>query len=96
MNVTDILDSPTMLFVAAAVLAIPALMIVLTIVLKPKISRVLNILFGSLFTLIVILVGSGSFYAWYSFYVFYAFLEAIVTALIVWFAWKWPKEETTR
>jgi len=24
--------------------------------------------------------------------VFLAFLESIITALIVWYAWKWPKE----
>ncbi|MFD2561438.1 DUF6326 family protein [Aquimarina rubra] len=92
MNVTDVLDSPVKLFVAAVVLAIPAFMIAFNIFLKPAISRILNILFGSLFTLVVVLVGSTSLYPWYSFYVFYAFLEALVTIYIVWQAWKWPKE----
>ena len=92
MNVTDVLDSPTKLFLASVLLAIPALMIALNLFLKPKICRWLNIIFGSLLTIIVILVGSASLHPWYSFYVFYAFLEAIVTITIVWHAWKWPRK----
>lgn len=91
LNGTDVLDSPTKLFLASVLLAIPALMIALSILLNPKISRWLNILFGILLTIVVILVGSSSLYTWYSFYVFYAILEGIVTLLIVWYAWKWPK-----
>ena len=30
---------------------------------------------------------------WYSFYVFMPFSESIITFLIVWYAWKWPKEK---
>jgi len=91
LNGTDVLDSPTKLFLASVLLAIPALMIALSILLNPKISRWLNVLFGILLTIVVILVGSSSLYTWYSFYVFYAILEGIVTLLIVWYAWKWPK-----
>lgn len=94
MNVTDVLDSPTKLFLASVLLAIPALLIALNIFLKPGISRLLNIVFGILLTIIVILVGSSSLYTWYSFYVFYAFLEAVITIIIVWQAWKWPMEST--
>ena len=91
MTGTDILDSPTKLFMASVFLAIPALMIALNFFLKPSISRTLNIIFGIFLTIVVILVGSSSFYTWYSFYVFYAFLEAIITITIVRYAWKWPK-----
>jgi len=91
MNVTDELDSPTKLFLASVLLAIPALMIAVNVFLKPKISRWLNIIFGILLTIVVILVGSSSLYTWYSFYVFYAILEGIITLIIFWYAWKWPK-----
>lgn len=91
-NGTSKLDSPTLLLVASILIAIPALMIALTLILKPKINRLLNIVFGILLTLIVILVGSTSLYEWYTFYVLYALLEAILTISIVWTAWKWPKE----
>lgn len=89
----SMLDSPTKLFLAALMLAVPSLMIALSVLLKPKLNRVLNLIFGVFLTLVVILVGSTSISAWHSFYVFYAVLEAVVTLLIVYLAWNWPKEK---
>ena len=89
----SMLDSPTRLFLAALMLAVPSLMIALSVLLKPKLNRVLNLIFGVFLTLVVILVGSTSISAWHSFYVFYAILEALVTLLIVYLAWNWPKEK---
>lgn len=88
----SMLDSPTKLLIASLVIVIPAVMVALSILLKPKISRFFNLLFGSLFTLMMLLIGINSLTPWYSFYVFFAFLESIITFSIVWFAWKWPKK----
>lgn len=93
-NVKAKLESPTLLLIASILITIPALMIVLSMILKPKINRILNIIFGVLLTLIVILVGSTSISAWYSFYVLYALIEAIITITIIWTAWKWPRKES--
>ncbi len=41
----------------------------------------------------MIFIGIMSTNEWYLFYVFLAFLESIITALIVWYAWTWPKEK---
>ena len=91
-----ILDSPTSLLMASISIAIPSLMIVLSILLKPRINRLLNIVFGTLLTLIVILVGAAdhSPHEWYRFYVLYALIEAVITTAIIWTAWKWPKESS--
>ena len=86
------LDNPTKLLIASILMAIPSIMVTASIILKPKINRVLNIIFGTLFTLMMIAIGVYSTNEWYLFYVFLAFLESIITALIVWYAWKWPKE----
>ena len=86
------LDSPTKLLIASIVMAIPSIMVGASIILKPKINRILNVLFGSIFTLMMLFIGVNSMTEWYSFYVFLAFLESIITFLIVWYAWKWPKE----
>ena len=88
------LDSPAILLLASIILAIPSVMVAASIFLKPKINRILNIIFGTLFTLMQILIGIMSTNEWYLFYVFLAFLESIITVLIVWYAWKWPKENT--
>ncbi len=90
----NIMDSPIKLLIASIILAIPSVMVAVSIFLKPKINRILNILFGILFTLMMIFIGIMSTNEWYLFYVFLAFLESIITALIVWYAWKWPKEKT--
>jgi hypothetical protein len=86
------LDSPTKLLIASIILAISSVMVAASIILKPKINRILNIIFGTLFTLMMVVIGIFSTNEWYLFYVFLAFLESIITALIVWYAWKWPKE----
>ncbi|MDP2526595.1 DUF6326 family protein [Maribacter dokdonensis] len=89
----NILDSPTKLLIASMILATSSVMVALSIILKPKINRVLNIVFGILFTTMMLFIGFNSNTEWYSFYVFLAFLESIITALIVWYAWKWPKKK---
>ena len=75
------------------ILATSSVMVALSIILKPKINRVLNIVFGILFTVMMLFIGFNSNTEWYGFYMFLAFLESIMTALIVWYAWKWPKEK---
>lgn len=87
----NVLDSPITLLIASAILAIPSLMVALSVLLNAKLNRVLNIAFGILFTLMMLLIGIGSMTPWYSFYVFLAFLESFITIVIVWMAWKWPK-----
>lgn len=86
------LDSPTVLLIASLLLAIPSIMIVISIFIRPKINRILNIIFGTFFTLITIFTAITSLTAWYSFYVFLGILESLITILIAWNAWKWPKQ----
>ncbi|WP_373519562.1 DUF6326 family protein [Pricia sp.] len=88
----NILDSPTKLLIASIVLAIPSIMVTLSILLKPSINRILNIAFGILFSLMMLFIAINSLTAWYAFYVFLAILESLITFLIVWYAWKWPKQ----
>ncbi|MBK8504656.1 MAG: hypothetical protein IPL46_22075 [Saprospiraceae bacterium] len=90
----NVLNSPVFLFVASFIMAIPPLMIVFSIMLKPTINKWLNIVFGTIFTLMMVLIAVGSLTPWYGFYVFLAILESILTATIVWNASKWPKENS--
>lgn len=86
------LDSPIKLLTASILLAVSSTMVAASIILKPKINRILNIIFGSLFTIMMVVIGIYSTNEWYLFYVFLAFLESIITASIIWYAWKWPKK----
>jgi len=89
----NILNSPTKLLIASIILAIPSVMVAASIILRPKINRFLNILFGTLLTLMMLFIAINSLTAWYSFYVFLAILESVLTFLIVWYAFKWPVKQ---
>ncbi|TGD57900.1 DUF6326 family protein [Flavobacterium humi] len=91
LNGHNMLDSPTKLFMATFILAIPAMMIFLSLILTPKWAKWLTIGIGIFFTLFTLLVGISSLSEWKTFYVFLSFLESIITAIIVFQAWSWPK-----
>ena len=93
---SNLLDSPSKLLTASVLLSIPALMVFLSIVVKPAINRWLNIVFGALFTAIMVLIAIASFGApWKAFYTFLAIVESMLTGLIVWYAIKWPRQTAT-
>lgn len=96
LNGDNMLDSPTKLFIAAFLLLIPALMVFLSLTLKPFLNRALNIFLGIFYTLFVALVGASSISEWRAFYVFYAVVEICLTSLIVWYAWRWERVEGER
>ncbi|MFN3299565.1 MAG: hypothetical protein ACK41Z_05160 [Sediminibacterium sp.] len=85
------MDSPLKLFTATIVLTIPSLMIFLSLVLKPVVTKWLNIGVGIFFTLFTLLVGIASISEWRIFYVFLSFLESILTAMVAIIAWNWTK-----
>ena len=73
-------------------MAIPSLMIFLSITLAPRPSRWLNLVFGTLYTALMVMLAIQA--DWY-FYRGFAGLEAVLTALAVWYAWRWPRALTT-
>jgi hypothetical protein len=87
-----LLNTPMKLFSASFVLIIPALMIFLSILLRPKLSRLLNIIFGALYTALMLRIASNYSDKWLTFALSFAIIESIITAIIVWYAWKWPKQ----
>lgn len=78
------------LFIATVMMAIPAVMVFLSLTLKPKANRWTNIILGVLYTLITLsnLIGETWVY-----YLFFGLVEMVLTSLIVWSAWKWPTPE---
>lgn len=89
-NGQSLLDSPLKLFAASVLMAIPASMVFLSLTLRPRISRLLNIIAGFFFTAVMLLIAVTSISSWRAFYVFLAILEMVITSLICWYAWKWP------
>jgi hypothetical protein len=91
----NLLDSPMKLFVTTLVMAVPALMVLLTLVVSARWAKGLNIGVGVFFTLFTLLVGMASMSSWRTFYVFLSFLESLLTAMIVYKAWHWPRNEAS-
>ena len=91
----NMLDSPVKVFVASIVAVLPGLMICGAVLLRTKLNRVLNLVLGTAYTALMLLVGSLSLSTWRTFYVFLALLESVLTATIVWQAWHWKQAEVT-
>jgi hypothetical protein len=90
----SLLNTPQKLFAASWVLIIPALMIFLSILLKAKLSRLLNMIFGTCYTALMLWIASNYSDKWLTFAVLFAIVESITTTIIVWYAWKWPRAVT--
>jgi hypothetical protein len=73
----------------SSIMLVTSLMICLSILLPARINKILNILVGSVMTL---MLGYLTYIAGWYFYKMYAAIEATLTLIIVWFAWNWPKE----
>src|SRR4029077_2093121 len=74
----------------AAAMVIPSLMPFLSLVLPAGVNRWANIVFGAVYSVIMILVIRGGWH----FYILYGLIEITLTLLIVWYAWTWPKQPT--
>ncbi|HWR25665.1 MAG TPA: DUF6326 family protein, partial [Methanosarcina sp.] len=81
--------SQSFLFAAAILMSIPAIMILLSLILKPSINRWLNIILSFLHIVLIIITRLVPGKIWY-YYIYYQSLEAIIHILIIWYAWKWP------
>ena len=76
---------------ASILMMIPAVMVFLSLTLKAKVNRWVNIILGVLFTFVNIsnLIGETS----WIFYMSFVVVEITLTLLIVGYAWKWRNPE---
>ncbi len=68
-------------------------MIFLSILLQPKLSCFLNLLFGILYTALMFWILINYSDKWLRFATVFAIIECLITSMIVWYAWKWPQED---
>jgi hypothetical protein len=69
--------------------AIPAVMVLLTLILNAGISRWVNVVLGLVYAATILLSTIGEDYVYY--YVL-SILEGAIAVLIVRYAWKWPEQ----
>jgi len=73
----------------AVMMAIPGVMVFLSLVLPPAVNRWMNITLGVIYSVIMLITMPGE----WMFYRFLGVVEIALTALIAWYAWTWPKQE---
>ena len=77
---------------SAVLMAVPSAMVFLSLVLKARANRLVNIIAGLVYMGVLgstFLTGRNPAY-----YIFYAIGKAALIALILWHAFKWPKQES--
>ncbi len=80
---------------AAILMAIPGVMVCLSLTLKAKANRWANIILGIFHAgvLLTTMFIPVEIVETYAHHIFYIIVEAVFIVLIVWYAWKWPKQE---
>ncbi len=76
------------LLTTSILMAVPSVMVFLSLVLRASICRWTNIVFGAAYTLLVLVSLAGM----WTFDIFLGAIEMILTTLIVVYAWRWPRE----
>jgi Family of unknown function (DUF6326) len=75
------------LVAVSVLMAIPSLMVFLPMVLPAVSTRWMNILLALLYAAIVAVTMPGS----WAFYLFFSAVEIVLSLVIVWQAWHWPR-----
>jgi hypothetical protein len=76
---------------SALLMVIPTAMVFLSLTLQAKANRLVNIIVAMVYIVVLgstFLSGRNPAY-----YILFAILKAVLLALIIWHAWKWPKKQ---
>lgn len=73
----------------SVMMAVPSVMVFLSLAMPPVLNRWLNLLLGLAYTAIMSMTMRGA----PTFYVFMGAIEVLLTLLIVWHAWTWPRRQ---
>ncbi len=78
------------LMIAMTFVTIPAVMIFLSVALSAKVNRWTNIIVATVYIPYMLFNLAGE--AWMHM-VFAAVVEVVLLLLVIWYAWKWPKQK---
>ncbi|BCJ73635.1 hypothetical protein CS0771_31790 [Catellatospora sp. IY07-71] len=83
--------SPTLLTMMLASVAIPALMVMLSMALPARVNRATNLVVASLYIPYSVVNAAGESWNWAFFYGLSIGIEVLLLAFILRSAWKWPR-----
>jgi len=87
--------SPTLLTMMLASVAIPALMVMLSMTLPARVNRATNLVVASLYIPYSVVNAAGESWDWAFFYGLSIGLEVLLLAFILRSAWTWPRRTTS-
>ena len=86
--------SPWALFAGALMMAIPSVMVFLSLTLPARVNRLANIILGAAYSAIMLaILATPGLWAYYR---LMGALETALSVLIVWEAWTWPRLHSLR
>ena len=83
--------SPTLLTIMLASVAIPALMVMLSMTLPARVNRATNLVVASLYIPVSVFNAVGESWSWSYFYGLSIGIEVLLLAFILRSAWTWPR-----
>jgi hypothetical protein len=83
--------TPTLLTIFLALIAIPALMVMLSMTLPARVNRTINLVVATLYIPVSVFNAVGESWDWAFFYGLSIGLEVLLLAFILRSAWTWPR-----
>jgi hypothetical protein len=87
---TTVTVNQLFLSLTLAYILIPTLMLVLSLLLKPQINRITNIVVSLLYLISIIVSAAGEHWAYY---ILGSVIEVVLLVVIAGTAWRWPRTE---
>jgi hypothetical protein len=78
------------LFGVSVYIAIASVMVYLSLVLRPGVSRWTNIVLAVLYIVSIVISAIGDTAAYF---LFLSAVESMLLLLVIWYAWRWPRPE---
>jgi hypothetical protein len=88
-EISGITITQAFLFSVSVYVAVASAMVFLTLVLRPSVTRWMNIVLPILYIVSIVasLLGESAYF------IFLSIAEIALLALIIWYAWTWPTQE---
>ena len=83
--------TPTLMTIFFVVIAIPALMVMLSMALPARANRATNLVVASIYIPVMVFNASGSSWDWAFYYGLTIGVEVLILAFILRSAWTWPR-----
>ena len=90
---TEITVTNEMLLILSIILAVPIFMSFLSLTLKDKANRWANLIIGVFFVVWELVFLIFVYLQDPAYEIFWGIAYLVFAALVVWYAWKWPKQE---